>query len=60
MSKPTRRTSELERDLKLVLDELDVFQMKVEESDSSAQANTRLEKDLERLLLDLDAFQQKI
>ncbi|CAJ1959171.1 unnamed protein product [Cylindrotheca closterium] len=55
-----RRRSELEQDLKSVLDELDVFQSKVETSDNSDQANAKLEEDLQKILLNLDDFQMKI
>jgi len=55
-----QRISELEQDLQLVLDELDVFQSKVEVSHDSAQANAKLEEDLKKILLNLDSFQKKV
>ncbi|KAL3930888.1 MAG: hypothetical protein SGBAC_011568 [Bacillariaceae sp.] len=58
---PARRRSELEQDLKSVLEELDVFQSLVEASaNSDADVNSKLEADLEKILLNLDDFQKKI
>jgi hypothetical protein len=57
---PAKRRSELEQDLKSVLDELDVFQSDVEASDNSDQANAKLEEDLQKILLDLDDFQRTV
>lgn len=57
---PAKRRSELEKDLKCVLSELDDFQLKVDASDNSDQANANLEQDLQKLLRNLDDFQKKI
>lgn len=57
---PAKRRSELEEDLKCVLNELDDFQSKAEASDNSDEANANLEEDLQKLLRNLDEFQNKI
>jgi TolA-binding protein len=56
-----QQSVQLEYELRQILDELDKFQRKVEESeDNNPAANESLSLDLERLLSRLDTFQKKL
>ena len=56
----TKKSQELENELKRLLDQLDSFQRTVEESSDDPSTNKNLGELLEKLLSDLDTFQIKL
>lgn len=58
--KRSKKSLELENELKRLLDLLDHFQRQIEETDNDPTTNEELGRDLNSLLSDLDAFQAKL